>query len=107
MKIRTLLPPIVNDYRDTPIKQPAQPAENRAGLRNMVTISTVKAPPPKGGGFELRLKAGLVRLWRTQVEVIIWFGWRLVLDILGPHLIGNIATAWNPVTSRPAAIPRR
>ena len=25
----------------------------------------VNAPPPKGGGFELRLKAGLVRLWRT------------------------------------------
>jgi transposase-like protein len=27
----------------------------------------VNAPPPKGGGFELRLKAGLVRLWRTQL----------------------------------------
>jgi hypothetical protein len=25
----------------------------------------VNTPPPKGGGFELRLKAGLVRLWRT------------------------------------------
>jgi hypothetical protein len=25
----------------------------------------VNAPPPLGGGFELRLKAGLVRLWRT------------------------------------------
>src|SRR5258708_19587292 len=34
-------------------------------------------------------------------EVIVWFGWRLVLDILGPHLIGNVAAACNPVTSRP------
>ena len=25
----------------------------------------VNTPPPKGGGFELRLKAGLVRLRRT------------------------------------------
>jgi hypothetical protein len=29
----------------------------------------VNAPPPKGGGFELRLKAGLVRLRRTQVAL--------------------------------------
>jgi Virulence factor BrkB len=29
----------------------------------------VNAPPPKGGGFELRLKAGLVRLRRTQVTL--------------------------------------
>ena len=29
----------------------------------------VNTPPPKGGGFELRLKAGLVRLWRTQVTL--------------------------------------
>src|SRR5258708_27007570 len=36
-----------------------------------------------------------------HVEVIVWFGWRLVFDVLGPHLIGNVATACNPVTSRP------
>jgi putative ABC transport system substrate-binding protein len=32
-------------------------------------IINVNAPPPKGGGFELRLKAGLVRLRRTQVTL--------------------------------------
>jgi hypothetical protein len=31
--------------------------------------SIVNAPPPKGGGFKLRLKAGLVRLRRTQVTL--------------------------------------
>src|SRR5216684_1520143 len=36
-----------------------------------------------------------------HVEVIVWFGRRLVLDILRPHLIGNVAAACNPVTSRP------
>src|SRR5258708_1548045 len=46
------------------------------GRRNVVSptgrsspYSTVNAPPPKGGGFELRLKAGLVRLRRTQVTL--------------------------------------
>jgi hypothetical protein len=36
----------------------------------------VNTPPPKGGGFKLRLKAGLVRLRRTWVtlKVIVWFG---------------------------------
>jgi hypothetical protein len=29
----------------------------------------VNTPPPKGGGFELRLKARLVRLRRTQVTL--------------------------------------
>jgi DDE superfamily endonuclease len=29
----------------------------------------VNAPPPKGGGFELRLKAGLVRRRRTQITL--------------------------------------
>jgi hypothetical protein len=28
-------------------------------------LTGVNTPPPKGGGFELRLKAGLVRLRRT------------------------------------------
>jgi hypothetical protein len=29
----------------------------------------VNAPLPKGGGFKLRLKAGSVRLWRTQTTL--------------------------------------
>src|SRR5260221_5640425 len=36
-----------------------------------------------------------------DVEVIVWLWWRLVFDILGPHLIGNVATACNPETTRP------
>ena len=36
--------------------------ENTA--RNRI-VDRVNTPPPKGGGFELRLKAGLVRLRRT------------------------------------------
>ena len=41
----------------------AQPTLNMPAEQR--TIKDVNTPPPKGGGFELRLKAGLVRLWRT------------------------------------------
>ena len=59
----------------------------------------MNTPPPKGGGFRLRLKAGLVRLRRTwrhgaslgDVEVVVRFPWRLVLDVVNPHLIGMAA----------------
>jgi hypothetical protein len=43
-----------------------------------------------------------------HVEVIVWFGWRLILDILGPHLIGDVATATIlSVYTVNVAIPRR
>jgi hypothetical protein len=31
----------------------------------MTPVFDMNTPPPKGGGFKLRLKAGLVRPWRT------------------------------------------
>ena len=58
----------------------------------------MNTPPPKGGGFRLRLKAGLVRLRRTwraslgDVEVDVRFRWRLFRDVVNPHLIGMAAT---------------
>src|SRR6516225_11214391 len=36
-----------------------------------------------------------------DVEVVIRFRWRLVLDIVNPHLIGHVAAAPNPVAPRP------
>jgi hypothetical protein len=39
------------------------------GERSSLGAHFMNAPPPKGGGFDLRLKAGLVRLWRTQVTL--------------------------------------
>jgi hypothetical protein len=36
----------------------------------------------------------------AHVEVIVWFGWRLILDILGPHLIGDVAMEEDNVTDR-------
>src|SRR5215468_8400515 len=32
-----------------------------------------------------------------HVEVVVWFRWRLVLDVVNPHLIGHVAAAHNPV----------
>jgi hypothetical protein len=36
-----------------------------------------------------------------HVEVVVWFRWRLVLDVVNPHLIGHVAAAHNPVAPRP------
>ena len=72
----------------------------------------MNTPPPKGGGFGIRLKAGLVRLRRTgrqlslgDVEVVVRFRWRLVLDVVNPHLIGMAATLvhFHPSQSTPEA----
>jgi len=54
----------------------------------------VNTPPPKGGGFRLRLKAGLVRLrrtWRqlTRRGVVLRFRCCLVLDVVDSHPIGR------------------
>ena len=34
-------------------------------------------------------------------EVVVWSRWRLVLDVVNPHLIGHVADAHNPVAPRP------
>jgi hypothetical protein len=59
----------------------------------------VNAPPPKGGGFRLRLKAGSVRhsADSSHIEVVVWFGWRLVLDVLDPYLVSDVSAACYPV----------
>ena len=71
--------------------------------------SRVNTPPAKAGGFRLRLKAGLVRpladsdgrCASSYLEIIVRL-WRcLVLDIFGPDLIGNVATAGDPISSAP------
>ena len=43
----------------------------------------VNTPPPKGGGFRLRLKAGSVRHAADSghLEIIIRLRWRLVFDV--------------------------
>src|SRR5215468_4548707 len=81
--------------------------QQQLDLLTPVRRKLVNTPPPKGGGFRLRLKAGLVRLRRTwrpslgHVEVVVWFRWRLILDVVNPHLIGHVAAAHNPVAPRP------
>ena len=67
-----------------------------------IAITVVNAPPPKGSGFRLRLKAGSVRPSADSgdIEVIVRFGRRLVLDSLGPHLVHHIAAVGNPISPR-------
>jgi hypothetical protein len=50
-------------------KRAGQSDGQHSRLNFLQSVLGVNAPPPKGGGFELRLKAGLVRLWRTQVTL--------------------------------------
>jgi hypothetical protein len=39
-----------------------------------------------------------------HVEVVVWFRWRLVLDVVNPHLIRHVAAAHNPVAPRPQTL---
>ena len=61
----------VHDWRRRALAIPKQLEEaikrkiRKTYARKCVLLVYVNTPPPKGGGFELRLKAGLVRLWRT------------------------------------------
>lgn len=68
--------------------------------------SAVNAPPPKGGGFGLRLKAGSVRHSADtgHGEIIIRLGWRLVLYVLDPDLIGDVPAACYPVSPGPEVL---
>jgi hypothetical protein len=60
----------------------------------------VNAPPPKGGGFGLRPKAGSVRHAAGHLEVILRLRRRLVFDVLDPDLISDVAAARDPVAPR-------
>jgi len=63
----------------------------------------VNTPPPKGGGFRLRLKAGFGPPCGglRHLEVVVWFRWRLVFDVLHPDFVGDVATACYPVAAGP------
>ena len=66
----------------------------------------VNPPPPKGGGFRLRLKAGSVRpsADSRDREIVVWLRRLLVFDVLHPHLISHVAAARNPVSSPPQVL---
>src|SRR5580692_7489164 len=63
----------------------------------------------KAGGFRLRLKAGFSPpsadsdggCGSSDLEVIVRLWCCLILDILGPYLIGNVAAAGDPISSSP------
>ncbi len=65
--------------------------------------SQVNTPPPKGGGFKLRLKAGSVRRSADSghIEVVIWFRRLLVLYVLDPYVVSHVSAARNPVAPAP------
>ena len=55
----------------------------------------MNTPPPNGGGFELRLKAGLVRLRQTRsghVEVVVRSGSRMA-----PHVLNHTSSITFPL----------
>ena len=66
----------------------------------------VNTPPPKGGGFRLRLKAGSVRPAADSGngKIVVRLRRRLVLDVFRPDLIGDVAAARNPISPRPQVL---
>src|SRR5246127_963651 len=74
--------------------------------RNGKLAVLVNTPPPKGGGFRLRLKAGSVRhaADSSHIEVVVWFGWRLVLHVLDPYLVNDVSAACYPVPPGPEVL---
>lgn len=79
-----------------------------AGLRNwkvslLIGHYRVNPPPPKGGGFRLRLKAGSVRrpADSRNVEVVVRFWRDLALDVLCPRLVRDVAARHHPVAACP------
>ena len=66
-------------------------------------LGAVNTPPPKGGGFKLRLKAGSVRRSADSghIEVVIWFRRLLVFYVLDPYVVSHVSAARNPVAPAP------
>ena len=66
----------------------------------------MNTPPPKGGGFKLRLKAGLVRhsADSRHIEVVIWFRRLLVLYVLDPYVVSHVSAARYPVAPAPQVL---
>ena len=64
-------------------------------------------PPPQGGGFGLRLKAGLGRPkgqlanWLDDFEVVVGNLGLLILNIFLPHLVRHIAARGHPIAPTP------
>ena len=78
----------------------------RLSVRSIISSHNaqfVNTPPPKGGGFRLRLKAGSVRPAADSGngKIVVRLRRRLVLDVFRPDLIGDVATARNPISPCP------
>ena len=69
----------------------------------------VHTPPPKGGGFRPRLKAGSVRHAADSghLEVVIRLRRRLVFDVLHPDLVSDVTAARYPGAPRPQVLRLR
>jgi hypothetical protein len=80
----------------------------KADITIFEVLIFVNTPPPKTGGFRLRLKAGLVRpladsdggCASSYLEIIVRL-WRCLVLEIRPDLIGNVSTAGDPISSAP------
>jgi hypothetical protein len=83
-----------------------RPFQQRPAQCSRGTVCCVNTPPPKGGGFGLRLEAGSVRHTADSghFEVIIRLWRHLVFVVLHPDLVSDVAAARNPVASRPQVL---
>src|SRR6266403_3630399 len=68
--------------------------------------SPVNTPPPERRWLQITAQSriGPPSADSGHVEVVIRLRRGLVLDVLGPHLIGLVAAAGNPVASRPQVL---
>src|SRR5262249_48016354 len=84
----------------------ADEREEGAAVHRSAVYAVVNTPPPKGGGFEGRLKAGSVRHSADSgnIEVVIRFWGLLGLDVLDPYLVGHVSAARNPVAPAPEVL---
>jgi ATP-dependent DNA helicase RecG len=80
-------------------------AANRPGHPDLRSnkIDFVNTPPPERRWLQITAQSriGPPSADSSHIEVVVWFRRGLVLDVFGPHLISHVATARNPVASRP------
>src|SRR5271168_895385 len=73
-------------------------------MTHLIFLIRCERPPPKGGGFGLRLKAGLVgRKGRLlhNIEVIIRNLRFLILNVLLSYLVSDVAAGSDPIAPTP------